>query len=819
MNIAYSWLQSLLSFDLSPAETAAVLTSIGLENGPVEEVETIKGGLEGLFVGQVLTCEPHPNSDHLHLTTVDVGTGDVLPIVCGAPNVAAGQKVIVATIGTKLYSGEEAFTIKRSKIRGAESMGMICAEDEIGLGTSHDGIIVLPEDAPVGQAASEYYGISKEFVLEVDITPNRADAASHYGVARDLAAYLKQTNPAIKLQRPSVEAFAVDNHDYPVAVTLENPEACLRYAGVTLTNVNVAESPKWLKDRLSLIGVRPINNVVDVTNYLLHEMGQPLHAFDGERIKGDQVRVRMVEPGTRFVTLDGVERKLDANDLMICNASEPMCIGGVFGGLDSGVTEATTKVFLESACFSPVHIRKTARRHGLNTDASFRFERGIDPNAVVYVLKRAALMIKALTGATIASDIVDLYPEPLEGFKVELSLEKVNRLIGKQIAKESVLSILEALEIVVEADRGDLLSLLVPAYRVDVQRDVDVIEDILRIYGYNNVDFTDTMRSTIVPSVKPDSHKMQQLVSEQLTANGFNEILNNSLTASSYYASLTSVPESNCVRLLNPLSNDLNVMRQTVLFGGLESIAHNRNRRKTDLRLYEFGNCYHYDADAKREGKVLASYSEEMHLGLWMTGAKQEQHWSGPQVKLTVFDLKAAVQGLFVRLGVRNDQYALSEGDSDLLAHALTYTSKQGATLATLGQVHPGLLNAFDIDAPVFFADVRWDVLLDTVKRNKVGFTELPRFPEVRRDLALLVDEQVRFEAIEQLAYATERKLLRSVTLFDVYEGKNLPAGKKSYAVSFILQDATQTLTDDRIDAIMAKLVKHYEQQLGACLR
>jgi phenylalanyl-tRNA synthetase beta chain len=819
MNIAYSWLQSLLSFDLSPAETAVALTSIGLENGPLEEVETIKGGLEGLLIGQVITCEPHPNSDHLHLTTVDVGTGELLPIVCGAPNVAAGQKVVVATVGTKLYSGEESFTIKRSKIRGAESMGMICAEDEIGLGTSHDGIIVLPEDALVGQPASEYYGISKEFVLEVDITPNRADAASHFGVVRDLAAYLRQTNPAVKLERPSVEAFAVDNHDYPVAVTLENPEACLRYAGITLTNVKVAESPKWLKDRLSLIGVRPINNVVDVTNYLLHEMGQPLHAFDGASIKGDQVRVRMVDHGTHFITLDGVERTLDGNDLMICNATEPMCIGGVFGGLDSGVTEATSKVFLESACFSPVHIRKTARRHGLNTDASFRFERGVDPNAVVYVLKRAALMIKALTGASISSEIVDIYPEPLDGFKVELSLDKVNRLIGKELSKETVLSILDSLEIIVEADKGDLLSLLVPAYRVDVQRDVDVIEDILRIYGYNRVEFTDTMRSTIVPSVKPDNHSMQHLVSEQLTANGFNEILTNSLTAASYYTSLTSVPESHCVRLLNPLSNELSVMRQTLLFGGLESIAYNRNRRKTDLRFYEFGNCYHYDADVKREGDVLSAYSEEMHLGIWMTGCKQEQHWSGPQVKFTVYDLKAAVHSIFVRLGVRIDQCVLTEGSSDLLAHDLTYTTKNGAMLATLGQVQPGLLKSFDIDVPVFFADVRWDVLLGAVRRHTVQFTELPRYPEVRRDLALLVDEHVRFETIEQIAFATERKLLRTVTLFDVYEGKNLPAGKKSYAVSFVLQDLSQTLTEDKIDAVMGKLIKQYEQHIGASLR
>lgn len=819
MNIAYSWLQSLLSFDLSPEETAAVLTSIGLENGPVEEIETIKGGLKGLVIGQVLTCEPHPNSDHLHLTTVDVGSGEPLPIVCGAPNVAAGQKVVVATIGTVLYNGEASFTIKRSKIRGAESMGMLCAEAEIGIGTSHDGIIVLPDDAPVGQPASDYFGIKKEYVLEVDITPNRADAASHYGVARDLAAYLKQSDPTVALRRPSVEAFSVDNHDYPVTVTLENPEACIRYAGVTLTNVKVGESPKWLKDRLTLIGVRPINNVVDVTNYLLHEMGQPLHSFDGARIKGNQVRVRMVEAGTSFVTLDGVERKLDPNDLMICNATEPMCIAGVFGGLESGVTVSTTTVFLESACFSPVHVRKTARRHGLNTDASFRFERGVDPNNVVYVLKRAALLIKELTGATISSDIVDIYPEPLDGFEVELSLNKVHRLIGIAIPKDTVLSILQALEIQVMADKGDLLTLLVPAYRVDVQRDVDVIEDILRMYGYNRVGFSDAMCSTLVPSVKPDNHRLQQLVSEQLTANGFHEILTNSLTAASYYTNLSSLPESACVRLLNPLSNDLNVMRQTLLFGGLESIAYNRNRRKSDLCFYEFGHCYHYHADARRDDDVLAAYDESMHLGLWMTGFKLEQHWSGPQVKLTVYDLKAAVQGIFTRLGVKKEQLSLSEGSSDVWAHALTYTTVKGAVLATIGQVQPTLLKAFDIDVPVYFADVRWDVLLDAIKHHKVQFTELPRFPEVRRDLALLVDEQVRFETLEQLAFATERKLLRSVSLFDVYEGKNLPAGKKSYAMSFVLQDATQTLTDNKIDAIMARLIKQFEQQVGATLR
>ena len=819
MNISYNWLKEFLNFNLSPDETAKTLTSIGLENGPVEEIETIKGGLEGLITGEILTCEPHPDSDHLHLTTVNIGSGEPLNIVCGAPNVAAGQKVIVATIGTKLYDGDECFTIKKSKIRGKESFGMICAEDEIGIGTSHDGIIVLPDSVEPGIPAKEYYGIKKEYVLEVDITPNRSDAISHYGVARDLAAYLIQDDQSIKLKRPSVDDFMVDDTSYPVTVEVENTEACPRYAGITISGVHVAESPKWLKDRLQLIGLRPINNVVDVTNYLLHETGQPLHAFDGGKIKGDKICVKTVESGTRFTTLDGVERSLDAADLMICNEFEPMCIAGVFGGVDSGVTESTTKVFIESAVFNPVWIRKTARRYGLNTDASFRFERGIDPDNVLYVLKRAAMMIKDLSGGTISSNIVDVYPKPIEGFKVSLSLDKVHCLTGKDIPAVTVKSILSALEIQIISEKDGVLELKVPAYRVDVQRDVDVIEDILRIYGYNNIEFSDNMNSTISYSKKPDSNKIQNIISGQLTDTGFNEILNNSLTAIAYYNDLQSMSVEECVRIMNPLSNDLSVLRQSLLFGGLESIAYNRNRRKMDLKFYEFGNCYHYKAADRNEEDRLAAYSEEMHLGLWLTGFDNVQIWNKQQEKVTVYDLKAYVENIFSRLGINREKLVIEEGSNDIYSHSLSYSLKNGRLLAVLGNVRPELLKKFDIDSDVYYADMLWNDLIKATKKDSIHFSEIPKFPEVRRDLALLLDSTVHFTEIEKIAYATEKKLLTSVSLFDVYEGKNLPAGKKSYAVSFMLQDTAQTLNDKQIDTVMNKLINNFERQLGASLR
>lgn len=817
MNISYTWLNEFLDVDLTPEETANVLTSIGLENGPVEAVETVKGGLEGLLIGEVLTCTDHPDSDHLHCTTVNVGTGDPLSIVCGAPNVAAGQKVVVATIGTKLYDGDQVFVIKKSKIRGQESHGMICAEDEIGIGASHDGIIVLPADAPVGMKASEYYGIKKEYILEVDITPNRADAASHYGVARDLAAYLKQKNPLVQLRRPSVDDFAVENNDFPVQVDVLNSEACPRYAGVTLTGIHVQESPKWLKDRLLAIGVRPINNVVDVTNYLLHETGQPLHAFDGAAIKGNVVRVQTRPAGTRFTTLDGIERELADTDLMICNAEGPMCIAGVFGGLDSGVTETSTSVFLESAYFHPVWVRRTARRHGLNTDASFRFERGIDPDNTVYVLKRAALMIRELAGGSISSNIVDVYPTPLKGFEVELDMKKVCSLIGKQLTIEEVRSILNALEIKINSEQAGVMQLTVPAYRVDVQRDVDVIEDIMRIHGYNAIEFDDTIRATLSHSVKPDSHKIQQLLSEQLTANGFYEILNNSLSSASYYEGLETLSPDRCVALMNPLSNDLAVMRQSLLFGGLESIAHNQNRRRGDLKLYEFGNCYHRCEG--KEGEALSTFAEGMHMALWMCGKVNEGSWYAPAAEASFFDLKAQVEALLARMGIARSTLSIEETSTELLSHALVYRLRSGELLLEMGQVKNALLKRADIDVPVYYADIRWASFLTAASRNNVQYAEISKYPEVKRDLALLVDRSVRFADIERVAAGVEKRLLKSVQLFDVYEGKNLPQGKKSYAVAFVLQDERQTLTDKQIDAVMNKMIQQFEKQLNASLR
>jgi len=820
MNISYNWLKQYIDTDLTPEELSKALTSIGLETGGIEKVQTIKGGLEGLVIGEILTCVEHPNSDHLHVTTVNVGAAEPLIIVCGAPNVAAGQKVVVATIGTILYSGEESFTIKRSKIRGEESFGMICAEDEIGIGTSHDGIIVLPTDAVVGTPAKEYYNVKDDYVLEVDITPNRADATSHFGVARDLAAYLAVNGLKGTLVKPSVDAFAVENHNLPVSVTVENSEACPRYAGVSISGVTIKESPEWLQNDLKSIGLRPINNVVDITNFILHETGQPLHSFDADKIAGKQVIVKTLPEGTKFTTLDEAERSLSDKDLMICDANGGMCIAGVFGGLNSGVSDNTTNVFLESAYFNPVWVRKTARRHGLNTDSSFRFERGCDPNNNVYVLKRAALLIKELAGGTISSDIVDIYPTPAKPFEVEITFDKIDKLIGKEIEKETIKKILHHLEIEIASETAEGMKLLVPTYRVDVQRDVDVIEDILRIYGYNNVLPGESVKSSISYSSKPDSHKLQNLISEQLTGCGFNEILNNSLTKAGYYETLSSFPAANLVMMMNPLSADLNAMRQTLLFGGLESVAYNVNRKSQDLKFYEFGNCYYFNGEKKEEGKPLAAYSEDMHLGLWLTGNKTAQSWVRADEKTSVFELKGYVLNILRRMGINFQKLVVeTEATNDLFAETLVIKNKQGKQLAILGSVAKKQLKALDIDVPVFFADLNWNNLLTESTRNKVSFTEISKFPEVKRDLALLIDKNISFAEIEKLAYATEKNLLRKVQLFDVYEGKNLEAGKKSYAVSFTLQDDAKTLNDKQIDGIMQKLIKQFEEKLNAKLR
>jgi len=797
-----------------------VLTSIGLETGGVEEIQTIKGGLEGLVIGEVLTCTAHPNSDHLHLTTVSIGNGgEPLRIVCGAPNVAAGQKVVVATVGTTLYFGEEPITLKRSKIRGEESFGMICAEDEIGIGTSHDGIIVLPADAPVGTPAKEYYNVKSDWVLEVDITPNRVDAASHYGVARDLAAWLKQAGKPHKLTRPSVDAFAVDKKEGGIEVIVENREACPRYSGLTIRGVTVKESPDWLKNKLLLIGLRPINNIVDITNFVLHETGHPMHAFDAAQIRGNEVVVRTMPEKTGFITLDEQEHKLSHDDLMICNAEEGMCIAGVFGGLHSGVTEKTTDLFLESAYFHPTWVRKTARRQGLSTDSSFRFERGADPNNTVYVLKRAALLVKELAGGVIEGEIRDIYPTPVERARVSLSFDKVYSLIGKDIPKEDIRSILHSLETEIEKESDSGLNLRIPTYRVDVTRDVDVIEDILRIYGYNNVEISDSLKANLSYQTATDrKHKLQTLISEQLTANGFSEIMNNSLTKKTYYEQGVTYPADHCVTLINPLSNDLSVMRQTLLYGGLECIAYNRNRKKSDLRFYEFGNCYFYDADKRKEEKILAEYAEETHIGLWLCGNRTHKNWAAAEEESSVFELKAHVENILKRLGIAGNQVRFDMLQNDLFTTGMSIRTHK-RFIGSFGIVSPSICKAFDIETAVFFAEMNWDLLMKESEKLSVRFSEISRFPPVSRDLALLVDKSVTFARIQEIAVSSEKKLLKQITLFDVYEGKNLPEGKKSYAVNFLLQDEEKTLNDKQIDGVMWKIQQNLEKELDAQLR
>ena len=818
MNVSYKWLKEYIDFDLTPQQVSDALTSLGLEVDALEEVETIKGGLKGLVVGKVLTCEPHPNSDHMHTTTVDLGNGQApVQIVCGAPNVAAGQKVIVATIGTKLYDGDQEFVIKKSKLRGVESYGMICAEDEIGVGTDHNGIIVLPDDAQVGMPAAQYYGVESDWLIEVDLTPNRIDGASHYGVARDLSAWMKRHGMATRLHRPSVEAFKIDRRDGGIPVEVENAEACPRYCGLTVRNVKVGESPKWLKDYLSAVGQRPINNIVDITNYILLGTGQPMHCFDLSKVKGDKIVVKTVKEGTKFVTLDGVERTLTDRDLMICNAEEPMCIGGVFGGLDSGVTEATTDIFLESAYFHPTWIRKSARRFGLNTDASFRFERGIDPNDTIYNLKLAALLVKQLAGGETCGEIVDVKAHDFPPFPVELRYDYVTGLIGKNIGHDTIKSIVESLEMKVVAEDAERLSLEVPTYRVDVRRPCDVVEDILRVYGYNNVEFTDEIHGCL--SNKDDAdlrNDLRELISNQLTAEGYNEIMNNSLTAASYYEGLESYPAEHCVRVINALSSDLNVMRQTLLFGGLESLARNINRKNANLRMYEFGDVYSYDATADNSQVALAPYSEHTALGMWLTGNNHDDSWADKVRPLSVYDLKAAVAGVMRRLGIARHELVVETMSNDLLDPALVYKNRGGKLL---GVVDEAVASKFDVDQPVYFAQFNWNLLCKLSSKKEVKYTDLPKTLPLRRDLALLVDKSVTYAQIEHVVEQSERKLLKSMTLFDVYEGKNLEPGKKSYAISMVLQDDQKTLNDHQIEAVMKKIVANLEKQLGAQLR
>lgn len=817
MNISYNWLKDFIKLEVNPHKVAEILTSIGLEVGSVDEVQTVKGGLEGLVVGEVLTCVKHPDADKLSITTLNVGGDEPLPIVCGAPNVAAGQKVIVATIGTVLYSGDESFTIKKSKIRGELSMGMICAEDEIGLGNSHDGIMVLAPDAVVGTPAKTYFNIESDYCIEVDLTPNRIDAASHFGIARDLAAYLNSNGAATEICKPDVSNFKVDNTSSPIQVMVENSDAAPRYCGVSITGVEVKESPDWLKNRLKIIGQTPINNIVDVTNYVLFELGQPLHAFDAQAINGNKVIVKNVAENTKFVTLDGKERALSASDLMICNASEPMCIAGVFGGEKSGVSSSTTSIFLESAYFNPVWVRKTAKRHTLSTDASFRFERGIDPNITVVALKRAAMLIKAVAGGEISSNIVDIYPNPIADFKIEVKWQNITRLIGKELGKEKIKSILTSLDITIEQESDEALLISVPAYRVDVQREADVIEDILRIYGYNNVEMPDAVKSTIVYAQKPDNHKLKNIVGSYLTSNGFNEIMCNSLTKLSYYDNLETFPKSKLVELANPLSNDLGGMRQTLLFGGLESILHNKNRKNGDLKLFEFGNVY-----SKNEGEKgdLKKYNEAQHLSLFVTGNQQRESWNGKVTLSSFFDLKAYVFGLTSRLNVALENLSEVEIEAgDVFPEGLEYKLQSGAVLCSFGVVNPKLLKQMDVAGTVYYATINWDLLIRESVKKQVRFSEIPKFPEVRRDLALLLDKNIKFSQVKEVAFKTERKMLKAVSLFDVYEGEKIDNSKKSYAVSFILQDENQTLVDSAIEKCMSRLLDGFKDKLGATLR
>ena len=806
---------------MTAQEVADALTSEGLEVDGVEEVQAIKGGLEGLVVGHVLSCEPHPNSDHMHICSVDLGTGEPSQIVCGAANVAAGQKVIVATLGTKLYDGDQCFTIKRSKLRGVESLGMICAEDEIGVGTSHDGIIVLPADTPVGMKAADYYGLDSDYVIEVDITANRADACSHYGVARDFYAWLVRNGHKTALHRMDVSSFKVDSHDLDIDIDVQNTEACPRYCAVTVKNCEVKESPKWLQEKLETIGLRPINNIVDITNYVMMAYGQPLHCFDADMIEGNKVVVKAMPDGTKFTTLDGVEHTLTDRDLAICNTKDAMCIAGVMGGKGSGTYETTKDVLFESAYFNPTWIRKSARRHGMSTDASFRFERGIDPDGQIYALKVAALMAKELAGGEIAMEIKDVEaPGLTKAFDVKLDYKYVHDLVGKTIPADIIKEIITSLEMTIANETAEGLELKVPAYRVDVQRPCDVVEDVLRIYGYNNVELPTQVKSSLTLKGDIDKgYKLQNTVSEQLVGEGYREILNNSLTKEAYYTKLQTYTAEHLVHVINPLSSDLNVLRQTLLFGGLESIAHNVNRKNGNLRFFEVGNCYYFDESKRDAERVLAAYNEYNFIGLWLTGNRVESSWAHPTEASSVYQLKASVYNILRRAGIALGAFVEEAGKNDIFSKSLAINDRNGKTYVEFGLVKKELCAAQGIEQEVYYAQINWTLLMKKLPKKPVSFKEIAKYPAVRRDLALLVDQSVEFAQIEKIAYASEKKLLKNVELFDVYEGKNLAPGKKSYAVNFTLQDESKTMNDKQTEAVMKKIVQNLEKQLGASLR
>lgn len=817
MKISYNWLKDYIKTDLEPEKMEAILTDIGLEVEGMETHEEVKGGLKKFFIGEVLTCAKHPNADKLSVTTVNVGFGDALNIVCGAPNVAAGQKVVVATEGAELYMGDKSFAIKKTKLRGEPSEGMICAEDEIGMGDSHHGIMVLDNNAVVGTPAADYFQLKTDTIFEIGLTPNRIDSGSHYGVARDLAAYFSQTGE-VGLTKPDVSNFKEGDNSYKVDVRVEDADACKRYAGLTIKDVKIEPSPKWLQEKLTAIGLSPINNVVDITNFVLHETGQPLHAFDADKLKGNQIVVRKMKEGTKFITLDEEERSLSEHDLMICDAEDGACIGGVFGGIHSGVTESTKNIFLESAYFDPVSVRKTAKRHGLSTDSSFRFERGVDPNNTVYALKRAALLIEELAAGKVTSDITDIYPEPIQHFEFSVTYANIDRLIGKQLDRELIKKILVALDIEILNETAESLDLKVPPYRVDVTREADIIEEILRIYGYNNVEFSERINASLSPKNKPDNEELVNQVSDFFASNGFNEIMSNSLTKVGYYTDLKTWPGANSVEILNPLSSDLGIMRQTLLFNGLEAIQYNINRQNANLQLFEYGRCYKYTGK-DNPNYPLAAFKEERRFGLFFTGNIVESSWQEEDRKAGFFRLKAYCENLLEKLGIDSEALKVTglEEKDDVYAGGLVYKDKN-TELFEIAAVHPAILKKFDIEQEVVFAEIRWDELLKRLN-SEMKFKEMPKFQAVRRDLALLIDEGVEFGEIEQIARQVEKKLLTRINLFDYYKGKGIPEGKKSYAVSFFIQDVTKTLTDKEIDRIMGKITSRLQNDLKAELR
>jgi phenylalanyl-tRNA synthetase beta chain len=815
MKISYNSLKKYINTDLKPEELSVILTNIGLEVESVEHFETVKGGMHGLITGEVITCEKHPNADKLSLTTVNIGQENNLSIVCGAPNVAKGQKVIVATVGTKLYFGEEEITIKPGKIRGEVSEGMICAEDEIGIGTSHDGIIVLPETTKIGISAKDFYQIETDYIFEIGLTPNRADAASHIGVARDIAAYLKHTGKNILYTRPSIENFKTENTNLTIPVEIINPEACNRYAGVTISNIEVKESPEWLKNHLKALGLKPINNVVDITNFVLHETGQPLHAFDADKIQGKKIIVRTLAQNTPFITLDEAERKLNSNDLMICNSEEPMCIAGVFGGAKSGVSNNTKNIFIESAYFNPVFVRKTSKNHSLQTDASFRFERGVDPNGVIYALKRAALLVKEIAGGQISSEIVDVYPNKIEFFEIDILYSHVNRLIGKELPKETVKTIIQALEMEIVFEENDLLKIKVPPYRVDVTREADVIEDILRIYGYNNIEIAEKVNSTLSYAPKPDTNKLRNNISDFLTSQNFSEAMSNSLTKSSYYDNCQTFKPENLVKIMNPLSSDLNVMRQTLLFNSLEAVIRNINYKNSDIKLYEFGNIYSF-SDLKKENN-LSNYNEQSMFAITISGNKQSKSWNTQELKSDFYTIKSISEKILLKLNFNILKLNAEESSKDIFSNGLNY-SLNNKILIEFGSISKKYLKAFDIEQEVFYADIYWNNIMKLLP-GKPEFEEISKYPVVKRDLALLLDKNVKFAEIRDLAYKSEKKLLKNVNIFDVFEDKKLGENKKSYAISFYLQDEDKTLTDKQIDKIMQKFVYTFEKELSATVR